>query len=341
MTSELWEVVFSLALWFLVARLFSSLNHAGRAVLLGAATLSAVVASLALVPATSHLVPALIAYNFWNIGTFPIGMYWVAPAILIASIAGLIPEADLKTSRAIALVTVFAMMLALRVLFSIRRIGYSVYYNVPMFLVYIIAVTLVIRVGGRHLNSSARDRLVNYILVSISIWLFAMPFPKPPVPTTPLETPLGMIFTTPAAAAAVPKIVSFIESQTAAGHRVMILPEFPMMYAMTGTESPSRWFEVTPGMLDDDEEKKFISDAEAGQVDYVIITNRATPEYGVPYFGLDWGKKIYAWIVGNFELVGEFGRFTRERGAPFAALVYQRRGPGATATPGASGAPRQ
>ena len=341
MISKLSKVVFSLAVWFLVARLFSALNHVGRAVLLGAATLSAVVASLALLPATSHLVPALIAYNFWNIGTFPIGMYWVAPAILIASTAGLIPQADLKTIRAIALVTLFAIVLALRVLFSIRRIGYSVYYNVPMFLVYMIAVTSVIRVGGGRLPPSARDRLVNYILVAISIWLFAIPYPKPPVPTTPLETPLGMIFTTPAEAAAVPKIVSFIESQTAAGHRVMILPEFPMMYAMTGTESPSRWFEVTPGMLDDDEEKKFISDAEAGHVDYVIITNRATHEYGVPYFGLDWAQGLYAWIVGNFEQVSEFGRFTRERDAPFAALVYQRRGLATTATPGASGAPRQ
>ncbi len=333
MMSALSSVVFSLGIWFLAARLLSTTNRAGRVILLGAAALSALLASLAFYPATSHVVAALVAFNLWNMATFPIGMYWIAPALLIGAMTRLIPEADPRTNRAISLVTVFAMALALRVLFEVRRSGYSVYYDVPLFLVFMIGLTLVLRLGAGRVKPAARDLFVNNILVTISIWLFAIPIPNPPSPTTPLETPLGMIFTRPAEAAAVPKIVSFIESQTAAGHRVMLLPEFPMMYAMTDTEAPSRWYEVTPGMLGDDEEKKFISDAEAGHVDYVIVTNRSTYEYGVPYFGLDWAQGLYAWIVGNFEQVGEIGSLTRKPDAPFAALIYKRRGLASTATP--------
>ncbi|HYL57281.1 MAG TPA: glycosyltransferase family 39 protein [Candidatus Acidoferrales bacterium] len=334
MISTLLGVVFSLGTWFLVARWSSTTNRAGRIVLLCVAALTAALAELVFFPATNHVLWALIALNLWIMATFPLGMCWLAPAILIGAMTGLIPGSDRKTNRAIALIAVFALALALRVLFAVQRSDYSVYYDLPIYIVFMIALTAVLRAGAGRLRLAARDRLVNNILLTISIWLFVVPIPNPPFPTIPLETPLGLIFTKPAEAAAVPKLVSFIESQTAAGHRVLILPEFPMMYAMTGTEAPSRWFEVAPGLLGDDDEKKLIADAEAARVDYVIVTNRATPEYGVPYFGLDWAQGLYAWIVGNFEQVGEFGSFTRKPDAPFAALVYKRRGVASSATPG-------
>jgi len=79
-------------------------------------------------------------------------------------------------------------------------------------------------------------------------------------------------------------------------------------------------------MLDSADEHQLIADAESNHVEYVIVTNRSTFEYGYPYFGIDWGKDIYRWIDSNFERSGEFGKF--ERGgveAPFSALVYKRR----------------
>jgi hypothetical protein len=120
-------------------------------------------------------------------------------------------------------------------------------------------------------------------------------------------------------------MISFVRAQTAAGKRVLILPEFPMLYVMGGTESPSRYYELVPGMIDSAGEKQLIAEAESQQVEYVIITNRGTFEYGYPYFGLDWGKDIYRWIDSNFEQSGEFGKFERAKDAPFAALLYKRR----------------
>ena len=120
-------------------------------------------------------------------------------------------------------------------------------------------------------------------------------------------------------------MVSFVRAQAAAGKRVLILPEFPMLYVMGGMEAPSRWYELTPGMLDSADESQLISDAESQHVEYVIITNRSTAEYEYPYFGIDWGKDIYRWINSNFEQSGEFGKFERRIGAPFSALIYKRR----------------
>jgi len=133
----------------------------------------------------------------------------------------------------------------------------------------------------------------------------------------------------------VPKMVSFIRSEAQAGKPFLILPEFPMLYVLSGTESPSRWYTLFPGMLDDEAEKQFISDAEARQIEYVIITNRETPDYGYPYFGIDWGQQIYRWVNSNFEPAGEFGKFERRSDAPLGALLYKRK---RTSEPPARGA---
>lgn len=90
-------------------------------------------------------------------------------------------------------------------------------------------------------------------------------------------------------------------------------------------EAPSRWYQLTPGLLDGADERQLMSDAEAQHVEYVIVTNRSTLEYRYPYFGVDWDEDIYRWINNDFEVIGQFGEFQRIAGAPFSAVVYPRR----------------
>ncbi len=268
---------------------------------------------------------ARILNHLTFMSAFPVGMYWIAPAILIAAMVGLLGTMDRPTRLIVALLTVFAMALASRVMFKVLREGYSIFYNPPLFIVFTIAVTAVIWFGARHLTRGDRLRLVNCFMVMNAIWFLLVPYLKPIYQTVPVTTPIGTIFTQPPDAVVVPQMVSFVRAQAAAGKRVLILPEFPMLYVMGGTDSPSRWYEMVPGMLDGADEKQLIADAESQHVEYVIITNRTTFEYGYPYFGIDWCKDIYSWINSNFEQSSEFGKFERSINAPFAALVYKRR----------------
>jgi 4-amino-4-deoxy-L-arabinose transferase-like glycosyltransferase len=313
-------VVFSLGVWFFGAWLFS--RAVGSRWMLPA---SACILILVLIGGASHShlahIPAHLAY----LVTFPIGMYWIAPVILIAAIAGLPRAADRRTRCAVALLAVFASALAMRVMFRIAREGYSIYYDPPLFILFMMAVTGVVCLAARRLDRTARLHLINSFLAIDAMFFLLVPFPGRFWLTAPVKTPIGTIFSQPAEAALVPQMISFVREQAAAGKRVLILPEFPMLYVMGGTEAPSRWYELFPGLLDSADESRFIADAESQHVEYVIITNRAMSKYGYPYFGIDWGKNIYGWINSNFEQSSVFGNFERKTGAPFAALVYKRR----------------
>jgi hypothetical protein len=41
--------------------------------------------------------------------------------------------------------------------------------------------------------------------------------------------------------------------------------------------------------------------------DYAMLVHRDTSEYGVQYFGRDYGRKIYAWIAANYRPVHQIG----------------------------------
>jgi hypothetical protein len=313
------SVVFSIGVWFLGAQVFS-VTVKNRWML----PVSGFLLILVLIGGGLPFDKAQIPYGLSLMVTFPAGMYWIAPLILVAAAAGLLGREDRSTREVIGILTVFAMAMASRVMFKTIRVGYSVYYDPALFIVFMIAVTATLWFGAQRLLRTDRLHLINCFLIVDAVWFLLVPFPTH-INEVPVETPIGKIFTHPAEAILVPEMISFVRAQAAAGKRVLILPEFPMLYAMTGTESASRWYELVPGMLDSADEKQLTADAESQHVEYVIVTNRSTFEYGYPYFGIDWGKDIYRWIDNNFEQSGEFGKFERRIDAPFSALIYKRR----------------
>ncbi len=102
-----------------------------------------------------------------------------------------------------------------------------------------------------------------------------------------------------------------------------------MLYALTGTEAPSRWYTLLPGYLSPAGEDAYIAGLNRAAPDYILLTARNSFEYGADYFGIDYDQKIHHWIESNYRVVREFGRFQLDERAstvaPMAALLYQRR----------------
>lgn len=59
-----------------------------------------------------------------------------------------------------------------------------------------------------------------------------------------------------------------------------------------GMESPSRWYEAQPGVLDPEQELTLINDADAAHVQYVLVCNRHVEEYGIAPFGVGYDRSI-------------------------------------------------
>ena len=61
-------------------------------------------------------------------------------------------------------------------------------------------------------------------------------------------------------------------------------------------------------------------------IDYIALVHRTCDEFGHPFFGTHYAKKIYSWIKDNYQLTKLIGPypFTTEE---FGVAIYEKRLP--------------
>ncbi|MBF6568854.1 MAG: glycosyltransferase family 39 protein [Candidatus Binataceae bacterium] len=256
---------------------------------------------------------------------FPLGMFWLSMALLIWTIAQMLRNGPSRHQLALTAFAFYAIILGVRIMVRVVPDGYAIFYNMPLFLVFIYWLCVVVDWPLRRLEARPRNSIMAALL-SLEVMVFAaVRLPQPEKLPARLVTNMGAIYTQPAEASIFPQAIAFIRRQKTLGKRVAILPEVASLYAFSGATSPTRWYEITPGQLGPEQQQKLIAEMEVKQPDFVLLSNRSTYEYEVPYFGIDYEKAFYRWMESRYAVVGEFGHFERRPGAPFAMLIYQRR----------------
>jgi hypothetical protein len=90
------------------------------------------------------------------------------------------------------------------------------------------------------------------------------------------------------------------------GHRtrpdqtLLVLPEGVMINYLSRRVNPTPYFVFLPLELALFGEDQMLSSMQAHPADYVMLVHRDTSEYGVPFFGRDYGRKLYAWIMAHY-----------------------------------------
>jgi hypothetical protein len=229
---------------------------------------------------------------------------------------------------AFAAVAAYALAGGIRIMVQVQPRGYSIYYDSIIFLTFVFLLVSILQRVLRSLPQVAGRSLLFGLLAVEAAGLFATILPVP-IPDywlpAALQTDYGTIYTRRENAAVLRPAIAFMKEQRALGKHVLALPEEVPMYFFSGMEAPSRWYQLSPGILTPEDEDNYIAVLERIGIDFVLLSNRSHPEYDVPYFGLDFHQKIYQWIQDNYEVTGEFGHFIRQRGAPYAVLIYKRR----------------
>ena len=265
--------------------------------------------------------------SVWALLVFPPGMFFIGCGFLAVSIYKLWGSPQERRLLAEATLAVFALVLSLRIFAWVKPIGYGVYYDIPLFLVFVITIGRFVRMAVPALSVENRRILINLLLATevIMFGVFMTTISNNSSDRTArLRTSWGEIYLEPETAGVARQIIDFISAEKQKGRRVAVLPEGNMFYALTGTEAPSRWETIVPGVLSPRQEETYIGDLKGANVDYIVLTNRETPEYGQPYFGIDYDREIYRWIEANYRVIGEFGQFHRGRSKDLAALIYRR-----------------
>jgi hypothetical protein len=266
------------------------------------------------------------AVLIWAFLVFPPGMFFIGSGFLALTLYELRGHPGERKILAEAVLAVFALVLSVRILAQVKPFGYGIYYDIPLFLVFVIAISRCAWMAGPALGIEHQRKLVNSLLAAEVVLLASILVPLSNTRTARLETSWGGIYLDPAEASVARQIIDFISEQRQKGRRVVVLPEGHMIYALTGTEAPSRWETIIPGILSPPQEEDYIADLRRADADYILVTNRKTSEYGAPYFGIDYDREIYQWIEANYQVAGEFGRFRRDVSQGWAALLYERRG---------------
>jgi hypothetical protein len=262
--------------------------------------------------------------HFTEFAVFPTGMYWLACGVLVWSIL-MFRRHGTAVSLGLAILAVYAMAMGVRIMAAVEPRNYAIFYNSALFLVFVIVLARVVDYATRFRPAKERSRLFFSLAALYAAWLLLLLMPYPKSYPARLATDRGVIYTRPAEAAVFPRVIAFINQKKAQGQSVDILPEATSIYFFTGTDSPTKWYAINPGVLSPDDEDEFIAELKRKKVDYILLSNRRTSEYDSDYFGLDYNQRLYRWIETNYEVAGQFGAFVREEGSPFGMLIYRRR----------------
>jgi hypothetical protein len=271
-------------------------------------------------------------YLFWNRSNaeflfFPIGMFWLACAVFLWKAVRYLRTKN-REYLALAAVGAYALASGIRIMVQVEPRNYSIFYDSVIFLTFVFVLVSVFQWVLRSLPEATERWLLFGLLTMEAAGLLAtllpVPIPGYPFPSA-LHTDYGTIYTTRENAAVIRPAIAFMKEQKALGKHVLVLPEELPLYFFAAMEAPSRWYQLSPGILLPGAEDSYIAELRGAGIDYVLVSNHSNAEYGVPYFGLDFHQKIYGWIQDNYEVSGEFGHFVRERGSPYGLLIYRKR----------------
>src|SRR4029077_926969 len=98
--------------------------------------------------------------------------------------------------------------------------------------------------------------------------------------------------------------IEFMKEKASLGESVLSVPEDTSLYFLSGTYCPTRVFSFTPGivapgrMTDD-----MIREIDRKPVDYLLWSNRAFPEFGVPVFGKDFDREVGDYLKSHYRPV--------------------------------------
>ena len=122
-----------------------------------------------------------------------------------------------------------------------------------------------------------------------------------------LKTDRGTMLAVPDLGQSMSEAITFVKRETNDGDPVAVMPEGTSLNFFTGRPNPLREEITTPGYLDEAGEARAIKQLIDSNTKLILLTNRATPEFGAKVFGQDYCRTLMEWIEQNFEECGILG----------------------------------
>ena len=274
---------------------------------------------LGLVP-HSETLPLLLAQAI-----FPKGLYVLGCCFLFQALWKVWHSPDHRLALADAALGLYAIGVSVRVMMELTpsRFHYATFFNPPLFIVFVLLISQVIRAASRSMDRKSQDILIVLMIGAQATLLLVGFCPRPKLLPARLKTDLGTIYTKPDMAAVFPQVISFMKTRTRNHKDFVVVPSAPGLYFFAGMQAPTRWYTAEPGVISPEDQRELANDIATNRVEFVLIHNRPVREFGIAGFGLGYNQVIYQWLMAHYTKVGQFGPIDR-RPDSFQVEVYQR-----------------
>lgn len=246
------------------------------------------------------------------------GPYLAMPVLLVALIAvELARHRKLISKRALSVRTIVFLTLAVYALASLARVilrvrsggAYSSYLLPASVIIFTYAWAHPFAEMFRDGNTRrvARNIALALILADVLATAGLLTVRYREKNYYALHTERGTMVCVPDLGQSMSEAIAYIERETAPGDSVAVMPEGTSLNFFTGRPNPLREEITTPGYLDREGEKRAIKQLEESKTQLVLVSNRATPEFGARVFGRDYCQTLMGWIEENFDACAVFG----------------------------------
>ncbi len=316
-------LIFSLVIWFLLALLTRRIFKFRRNPAIWLALLLPLVWALhlrwgAYFPLAMHFISLYFLA--------PGGIFWLAVAFLVRAVVRWQRRPYRTAELTKAVLACYALSIGVRIMSKVELANYSIYYNTGLYLIFVMVISEIALRVGIDLKKTRRQALVGFLVMVEGLGLLSVNYPWRTMPQSLLRTDRGSIFAKSSEAELFPSIIRFIREKSREGKTVLVVPEETSLYFFAGVEAPTRWYMIHPYILSPEwKEREYIHGLETRGIDYILLSNRTNVEYGFAFFGINYNRLVYQWITKNFQVVGQFGHFSRETPSEFGMLLYQRK----------------
>ncbi len=221
------------------------------------------------------------------------------------------------------LLAVVAMACGVRSLTKMAPNGYAMFFDVLVYLMWLVAVYAAARRFSVKLDGAFGTAIAALSCVAVA----TLAFDYYPIHerSFAVSSERGLLYTTPEIGKGFSEALAFLETAKRDGQGVAILPEDTSLYFLSGTLAPSRWYLVLPQVLPPGRlTADYVDELERAHLRYVLVSDRATPEFGLPLFGVDYGRQIQAWLNQHYRVVRRIGDYQQvQYPRAWGALVYE------------------
>ena len=228
-------------------------------------------------------------------------------------------------SPAVPLLLTYTSLLAFRILMNMAPGDYSIYYNGPVVLSFLLLLCLIIPRSGRSRRFVFLGELVICLGCLTPVVLHAALFEAEARNFVPLTTERGTIRVSKQKAESYKAAIQFMKEKAALGKSVLSVPEDTSLYFLSGTYCPTRVYLFVPGVIAPGKmTEELFGEIERKPVSYLLWSNRTFSEFGVPVFGKDFDVEIGDYLKSHYRPVAPV---TPNSGNywDWTAVVWERR----------------